>query len=105
MDIFDNPTTTFARFFFLPFRESEVRWSLLFIKHIMGPVGHPLNSQNLIVKFRPEVIVVGTDPTTGLLVHSFPVLYGIAGQHTIHQGNPAGEVIIQVPYKATLVSS
>lgn len=64
--------------------------------------------QSIVVRFIPEVVVMGTDPITGLLIQQFTVLYGVAnrsGQYVTHQGRPVGEVSIQVPYKTILVSS
>jgi len=62
----------------------------------------------MIVRFIPEVVVMGTDPVTGLLVQQFTVLYGTANRSesfVAQQGRPVGEVSIQVPYKTIVVSS
>ena len=57
------------------------------------------------VRFHPELIVVGTDPNTGLLNKNFTVLYLIANTSLdSYIDGPLGEVQVQVLYGTTLVS-
>ena len=58
------------------------------------------------VRFTPEIVVVGTDPTTGLLKQQFTVFYSIAnslGAQINLADRPLGTVSIQVPFQTVPV--
>ena len=58
------------------------------------------------VRFVPEIVVVGTDPMTGYLIHGFELYYGIAStSETVdYQDGPLGMVSVQVLLETLPVS-
>ena len=58
------------------------------------------------VRFVPELVVVGTDPDTGLLIQGFELYYGIDGtlEMADYQDGPLGMISVQVLLETLPVS-
>ena len=55
----------------------------------------PVTMQNINVKIHPDVILVGPDPTTGLLTSHFTIFYEVANISSDTIDRPLGEVVLQ----------
>lgn len=53
-------------------------------------------TQNIVVNFYPEVIVVTPDPVSGLLTRQFTVFYEVANTSIHSVDRPLGKVELQV---------
>ena len=121
MDEFSNPTTTTARFYFQPLNETQVyayldlnlKDVIIGKKYIQKKKCHCISSvllpvQDIEVRFSPEVVVIGTDPRTGLLTREFTIMYSIGSKSnpllSVNHEGPLGVVSVQVPFKTSLVS-
>ena len=61
--------------------------------------------QNVVIRFTPEVIVVGPDHLSGLLTRQFTVFYEIANTSLDYIDGPLGEVELQVVDRTAIVCS
>lgn len=57
---------------------------------------HFVVTQNVVVKFHPEVIVVTPDPISGLLTRQFTVFYEVANTSIHFIGRPLGKVELEI---------
>ena len=111
IDEFSHQTTANARFYFTPTQDLQVKTLQVVYTCIFNYVYTTMPlllffQDKVTVRFTPEIVVVGTDPTTGLLKQQFTVFYSIAnslGAEINLADRPLGTVSIQVPFQTVPV--